>query len=127
MKRTIVFMTVTVVCLSAIVIAPASAQSPTPSWQDGVSQHHRMMYQLMNDMTQEMDHMRKQMSQGVPTPAQTKQMARRMRIMSTMMRRMSEPAARPSMKGVAWEKQMNLMRKQMNEMMGNPSMTPIAR
>src|SRR6516162_1577111 len=87
------------VCLALIVAAPASAQSPvTPSSQDSVSQHHRAMYQMMNDMTQAMTQMTEQMSRGEPPQDQRQQMADRMGRMSMMMRRMSGLGARPAMK-----------------------------
>ena len=114
-----------VVCISAFAAMPASAQSSSgPTLQDGVSQHHRMQYQMMKDMTQEMARMTEQMSKGELTPEQRKQMAGRMALMSTMMQRMSGLAARPAMREPEWQKQMGEMRKQMDGMMNNPQMAP---
>jgi hypothetical protein len=113
------------VCLGIFVAAPAMAQSSTgPYWGGDVSEHHRMQYQMMKDMTQEMTQMTERMSQGELTPEQRKQMAGRMTLMSTMMKRMSGLAARPAMRDSEWQKQMNQMRKQMDGMTGNPRMAP---
>lgn len=54
-------------------------------------------------------------------------MAERMAVMSTMMRRMSSLEARPAMKPTEWQKQMDQMRKQMDEMMRNSLMRPSIR
>ena len=72
---------------------------------------------MMKDMTQEMTKMTEQMAQGALTPDQQKQMAQRMQFMSTMMHRLSGLEARPAIKHGELDKQ---MRKQMDEMMGNP-------
>jgi hypothetical protein len=82
------------------------------------------MYQLMKDMTGEMTKMTEQMSQGALTPEQRKKMAQRMAVMSTMMRRMSGLEVRPAMKDADWQKQMDQMRRQMDEMMRDPKMAP---
>lgn len=114
-----------VVCISAFAAMPASPQSSSgPTSQDGISQHHRMQYQMMKDMTQEMTRMTEQMSKSELTPEQRKQMAGRMALMSTMMQRMSGLAARPAMREPEWQKQMGEMRKQMDGMMSNPQMAP---
>ena len=114
-----------VVCISVVAAMPASAQSSSgPTSQNGMSQHHRMQYQMMKDMTQEMGRMTEQMSKGELTPEQRKQMARRMALISTMMQRMSGLAARPAMRAPEWQKQMGEMRKQMDGMMSNPQMAP---
>ena len=68
-------------------------------------------------MTGEMSKMTEQMSPGVLTPEQSKQMAQHMTSMSVMMRRMSGLASRPAMKNADQQKQMDQMRKQMDEMM----------
>jgi hypothetical protein len=113
------------VCLGIFVAAPAMAQSSTgPYWGGDVTEHHRMQYQMMKDMAQEMTRMTEQMSQGELTPEQRKQMAGRMTLMSTIMRRMSGLTARPAMREPEWQKQMGEMRKQMDEMMGNAQMAP---
>ena len=114
-----------VVCINVFAAMPASAQSSSgPTSQDGVSQHHRMQYQMMREMTQEIARMTEQMSKGELTPEQRKQMAERMALMSTMMQRMSGLAARPAMREPEWQKQMGEMRKQMDGMMSNPQMAP---
>src|SRR5216683_6402710 len=66
------------VSIAIFTAVPASAQSSTgPTWQDTVSQHHQLQYQMMKDMTQEMSRMTEQMSQGALTPDQSKEMAKR--------------------------------------------------
>ena len=61
----------TAISLSAICAVLVAAQSPAgPTWQDGVSQHHRMQYQIMKNMTDEMGRMTEQMSRGEPTSAE---------------------------------------------------------
>ena len=114
-----------VLCLGIFIAAPALAQSSTgPYWGGDVTEHHRMQYQMMKDMAQEMSRMTEQMSPGQLTSDQRKQMAGRMTLMSTMMRRMSGLAARPAMREAEWQKQMGEMRKQMDDMMGNARMAP---
>jgi hypothetical protein len=117
-----------VVCLGIFVAAPAMAQLSTgPNWGGNVTQHHRMQYQMMKDMAEEMTRMTEQMSQGELTSEQRKQMAGRMALMSTMMQRMSGLAARPAMREQEWQKQMGGMRKQMDEMMRESMMMPGAK
>ncbi len=112
------------VCLGVLVSAPANAQtSVAPTWQDAATQHHQRLYQLMKDMTQEMSRMTDQMSQGMSAPDRP-QMAQRMRRMSMMMRRMAGLAARPAMTEPEWQRQMNRMRTQMDEMMRDPTRAP---
>jgi hypothetical protein len=116
------------VCLGIFVAVPAMAQSPTgPYWGGNVTEHHKMQYQMMKDMAQEMTRMTEQMSKGELTPEQRKQMAGRMALMSTMMRRMSGLAARPAMREPEWQKQMGEMRKNMDGMMRDPIVTPGAK
>ena len=124
-KRTAALMIAVVLCLGIFIAAPALAQSSTgPYWGGDVTEHHRMQYQMMKDMAQEMSRMTEQMSPGQLTSDQRKQMAGRMTLMSTMMRRMSGLAARPAMREAEWQKQMGEMRKQMDDMMGNARMAP---
>ena len=121
-------MTALAICLGTFVTAPASAQSSTaPSSLDDVSLHHQLLYQMMKDMAQEMVRMTEQMSRGKLTPEQRKQMAKRMRFMSTVMRRMSGLEGRSAMSESDWQKQMKRMRKQMDEMTRDPQMAPSAR
>ena len=82
---------------------------------------------MMKDMTQEMTKMMEQMAQGAPTSNQQRQMAKRMEFMSTMMHRLSGLEARPATKHGELDKQLDQMRKQMDEMMGNPKTAPGAR
>ncbi len=81
---------------------------------------------MMKDMTQEMSRMTEQMSQGA-TPDQQKQMAKRMEFMSTMMHRLSGLEARPAIKHGDMDKQLNQMRKQMDDMMSSSKMAPAAK
>ena len=76
-----------------------------------------MQYQIMKDMTDEMNRMTEQMSHGEPTPEERQQMTKRMGAMSAMMRRMSGLGSRPAMNEAGQQKQMDRMRKQMDEMM----------
>jgi hypothetical protein len=117
------------VCIGVFVSAPASAQPATGAYWGGndVSQHHQIQYQVMKGMTAEMSRMTEQMSQGLLTPEQSKEMAKRMAFMSTMMRRMSGLEARPAHTHAQLQNQMDQMRKLMDEMMGNSRMAPGAR
>lgn len=118
-------MAATAISLAVVWAIPAAAQAPTgATWQDGVSQHHRMQYQIMKDMTDEMGRMTEQMSHGELTPEQRQQMEKRMGTMSGMMRRMSGLGSRPAMRDSERQKQMDQMRKQMNEMMREGTTTP---
>ena len=111
------------ICASMLSAASANAQSPAGSTfqdQGRIDPHHLRIYQMMKDMTQEMTKMTEQMAQGALTPDQQKQMAQRMQFMSTMMHRLSGLEARPAIKHGELDKQLDQMRKQMDEMMGNP-------
>ena len=111
------------ICASMLAAASANAQSPAGSTfqdQGRIDPHHLRIYQMMKDMTQEMTKMTEQMAQGALTPDQQKQMAQRMQFMSTMMHRLSGLEARPAIKHGELDKQLDQMRKQMDEMMGNP-------
>lgn len=114
-----------IACLGVLLIAPAMAQSPpAASTQDGMSEHHRRMYKMMVDMTQQMTGMAEQMSRGDLAPDQRKQMAQKMEMMSGMMRRMSGFEAMPAMNDPEQKRQMDEMRKQMDEMMSTSPMKP---
>ena len=124
-KKTMASVKIIVVCLGLFVGVPASAQSPEgATTQNVTSQHHQRIYQMMKDMTGEMSKMTEQMSQGALTPEQRKQMAQRMAVMSSMMRRMSGFEAMPAMMEPEQQKQMHEMRTQMDEMMISSSMEP---
>ena len=124
-------MTAVAICLGILsAFFSARAQSPVGSTfqdQGQLDPHHSRIYQMMKDMTQEMTKMTEQMAQGALTPDQQKQMAKRMEFMSTMMHRLSGLEARPAIKHGDMEKQMDQMRKQMDEMIGNPKMAPGAK
>ncbi len=101
-KRTAVS-TAIVVFLAMAYMLPAHAQpSAAPSWQDDVSEHHRMVFQMMKDMTDQMGRMTDQMARGELTAEQSKKMADRMRLMSTIMLRLSGLEARPAIKHGEW-------------------------
>ena len=111
------------ICASMLAAASANAQSPAGSTfqdQGRIDPHHLRIYQMMKDMTQEMTKMTEQMARGALTPDQQKQMAQRMQFMSTMMHRLSGLEARPAIKHGELDKQLDQMRKQMDEIMGNP-------
>lgn len=103
---------------------PVAAQSGAASTRDSTSQHHRMLQQMMKDMTTEMAGMTEAMSKGDLNPQIRSQMADRMRRMSGLMRRMSGLASRPAMSEPEAEKQMEQMRKSMDRMMRDPVMAP---
>ena len=104
---------------------PAGAQTlaGTPQ-QSTMNPHHQRITEIMKDMTQAMGNMSERMSHGPLTPEQSKQMSRQMERMSKMMRMMSGLESRPAMKDLESQKQMGLMRKQMDEMMRDMSMGP---
>ena len=123
--QTIASVAAAIVCLGSVVPAPVAAQpAQGRTQQQDVGWHHRMMSQMMKDMTEEMSRMSDQMAKGVQTPEQRKDMAQRMGRVSTMMQRMSGLAARPAMANPESQKQMETIRKQMDEMMRDPKMTP---
>lgn len=98
----------------------ASAQSPIGSTfqeQKPRTRHHQRIYQLLNDMTQEMTRMTEQMSQGPLPPEQRTQMAQRMAFMSTMMRRLSGLEARPAIEHGDLDKELDQMQKQMDQLL----------
>ena len=122
-SKRIALMTAVAICMSTQGLLPANAQAPVGSTfqdQGRIDPHHLRIYQMMKDMTQEMTKMTEQMAQGALTPDQQKQMAQRMQFMSTMMHRLSGLEARPAIKRGELDKQLDQMRKQMDEMMGNP-------
>lgn len=115
---TIVRMTMLAACIGLFEVTPLIAQSAEgTSQQTGVSQHHQAMYDLMKDMSQEMNKMTEEMSHGPLAPEQQKQMAQRMKRMSTLMQRMSGLQAKPAIKEPEAQKQLRQMRKQMDDMM----------
>jgi hypothetical protein len=104
-------------CLGVFIAGSAVAQpAAAPSFNDVTSQHHQLLNQMMKDMTQEMSAMTDEMSRGELTPEQNRKMSERMGSMASIMRRMSGLGARPHMKEGDWQKQMDQMRKQMDEM-----------
>jgi len=124
-KEMLVSMKAVAVCLSIFVATPAGAQSRTDAVeQDGMSQHHRRIYQMMKDMSQEMSRMTEQMSGSDVKPEMREQISKRMELMSMMMRRMSGLAARPAMSDAESQKQMEEMRGQMDDMMRDSRKMP---
>jgi len=116
------------VCLTLLATSPVGAQpAPGVTQQSETSQHHRRLYAMMKDMSQEMAKMTEQMSRGPLAPEQRADMAQKMDRMSAMMHRMSGLAARPAMSDPESQKQMEEMRKQMEEMKRAPMMQPGAR
>jgi len=77
---------------------------------------------LMQDTTREMGSMQGQMDKGEMAPEMRKEMSQKMKRMSDMMRRMSGLIDRPTMKDAEADRQLEQMRKQMNEMSKTPSM-----
>lgn len=124
-RRIAILMMAIVVSVGTLALVPANAQtSASPTWQDTPHLHHQALSQIMKDMTNQMGQMTEQMSRDDLAPDQRQQMALRMGRMSMMMRHISGLVARPALKEADWEKQMNQMRKQMDEMMRDSRMTP---
>lgn len=112
-----------VFCLGLFLATPIVAQTSTGTTrQPEVSQHHKTLFELMKDMSMEMNNMAEQMAGGAFTQEQERQMSKRMDNMSRLMRRMSSVQSRPAMKEPEMKKQMDQMRKQMDEMKRNASM-----
>lgn len=126
MIRRVAIITMAIVASVAILaLVPANAQtSASPTWQDVPHQYHQALSQIMKDLTDQMGQMTEQMSRDDLAPDQRQQMAQRMGRMSMMMRRISGLVARPALKEADWQKQMNQMRKQMDEMIRDSRMTP---
>ena len=131
MSKTLILILAFIVCSKILSAQSASAQQTSggSTFQDQTQTdpHHQRIYQMMKDMTQEMSRMTEQMSQGALTPDQQKQMAKRMEFMSAMMRRFSGLEARPAIKHGNVDKQLDQMRKQMDDMMSSSKMAPGAR
>mgnify|MGYP001792868243 CR=1 FL=1 len=107
--------------LGLLAQAPVGAQSPpTPNWPS-VSEHHQRQIEMMRDMSRGMSEMTEQMAHGDLAADQNKLMSGRMKRMSVLMDRMSFLQSRPTMREPEFEKQMGSMRKQMDEMMRDPS------
>lgn len=123
MKKAATSMTAVVLCLGLLSAVPASAQpSKGAPAQTNVSRHHQMAGEMMKDMSQEMNKMTEEMSRGEPSPDQKKQMSRRMEGMSKMMHRMSGLLSRPAMKEADMQKQMEQMRRRMDDIKRDPAM-----
>lgn len=126
--KTTSLMTVLVFGLGVFAAASAGAQSSTgPTWADAASQHHQLRYRMMNEMAQEMTRMTEQLSRGDLSAEDNKKMGERLSRMAKMMRFMSGLAARPAHNHAQLQKQMDQMRAQMKDMMGNSQMRPGAR
>ncbi|HZQ14098.1 MAG TPA: hypothetical protein VFB31_14935 [Pseudolabrys sp.] len=122
-------MTVIVVCIGMFATAPVLAQSSTGTYWGGddVSRHHQLQYQMMKDMTAAMSRMTEQMSRGDLTTEENKKMGDQMGRMAKMMRFMSGLASRPAHSHAQLQKQMDQMRRQMDEMKVNSQMAPGAK
>lgn len=117
-KKTIIFVTAIIVSITMSATVPASAQiSASPIWQDTPHQYHQRLSEIMKDMINLMGRMANDMSRGDLTPGQRQQIAQEMARMSTMMRRISGLVARPALKEADWQRQMDQMRKEMEEML----------
>ena len=127
-KTAFALATVITGCVGLLAMAPANAQSPaTSTLNDEIAQHHQLQYKLMKDMTDDMSRMTEQMSKGPLTPDQRTAMAKRMAVMSTIMRRMSGVEARPAHTRAQLQNQMEQMRKQMDDMTRDSRMAPAAK
>ena len=123
MTKKTVALTALALCFGMGIAAPTIAQPTTGAAREtGVSEHHRMMADLMKDMSAEMNKMSEEMSRGNLTSEQRKQMNRRMENMSKMMRRMTGLEHRPAMRAPEMKKELDQMRKQMDSMKGDSSM-----
>ena len=71
-RKTAASMTALVLCLGMFTALPVSAQTTGPAREPGVSEHHRMMADMMKDVSHEMSEMTEQMSHGEVTPEQQK-------------------------------------------------------
>jgi len=119
-KKTAVSTMTAMACLGIIFAMPASAQYVAGTGQQpAMTLHHQRIAEVMKDMTQAMGSMTDQMAKGDLTPEQRKEMAQRMDRMSHLMHQMSGLESRPAMKDAESQKQMELMKKQMGEMMGD--------
>lgn len=117
-KRITILVVIIIASVAILTLAPASAQtSANPTWQDTPHQYHQWLSQILKDMTDQMGRMTEQMGHENLTLNQRQQIAQWMERMSTMMRRISGLVARPALKEADWQKLMNQMRKQMDNMM----------
>ena len=122
-KKTTVSTMTAMAFLGVVFAMPASAQYVAGTGQQpAMTLHHQRIADVMKDMTQAMGTMTDQMSKGDVTREQRKQMAQQMDRMSRMMHLMSGLESRPAMKDAESLKQMDLMKKQMGEMMGDMPM-----
>lgn len=83
---------------------------------------YRDMQSLMQDMTKSMSAMNDQMSKGTPDAQARKDMSAKMKTMSRVMTRMSGLMDRPSMKDAEANRELERMRRQMDEMSKAPPM-----
>ena len=117
-KRITILVVIIIASVAILTMAPASAQtSANPTWQDTPHQYHQWLSQILKDMTDQMGRMTEQMGRENLTLNQRQQIAQWMERMSTMMRRISGLVARPALKEADWQKLMNQMRKQMDNML----------
>jgi hypothetical protein len=96
---------------------------PTGAEASSMLRRHHDMQQLMQDMTREMERMRDQMGDNA-VPADTqKQLAAKMKRMAGLMSRMSGLMDRPTMSDADASRQLEQMRKQMDQMSKGGSMS----
>ncbi len=109
--------------------AALSAQPATPplATEGVISLHHQKLYQLMKDMTRVMGAMTEQMSHSIISPEQQAEMSQRMAAMAGIMQRMAGLEARPAMNEADWQKKMDEMRTQMDDMLRDWQMAPDAK
>ena len=101
--------------LSSVVFAQSSTH---PVQHDSVNLHHVQQYELMKQMTAEMNDMTAQVEHGDLTAEQRKQLAQRMAVLSRLMRRMAGLDLRPAMKDADFDREMVQMRKDMDDFRG---------
>lgn len=104
-------------CIAVLVPGSVTAETRTePTWNELLSEHHRMQYQMMARMAEQMKSMTERMAQGGFSDEAMKQMSVEMKMMAGNMGFMSGLAARPAHTHAQLQKQMDDMRKQMKEM-----------
>ncbi len=83
---------------------------------------YRDMQGLMQDMAKQMSAMNDQMGKGAPDAQSRKDMSAKMKAMSRVMTRMSGLIDRPTMKDAEANRELEQMRKQMDDMTKAPAM-----
>ena len=93
---------------------------PTGAEASALYRRHHDMQALMQDMAQEMGRMRDRWGDNSATAETQKELARKMKGMAELMNRMSGLMDRPTMKDAEANRQLEQMRKQMNDMLTKP-------